>query len=154
MLFTGTVDAKSDSKGRIFLPAQFRRVMHETEQTEFVLARSAFERCLVVYPRGAWDERLAELRERVNRWNAAEMRLMRQFVADVVVFSLDASGRMLVPKRFMQYAGIAAEVTFIGLDDTIELWARGAAEGLFVEPDVLRSGLESLMAGGDGGAAV
>ena len=116
MRFTGTMTAKLDAKGRVFLPASFRKLLRDGE-TEFVLRRDAFQACLTVYPRAAWDAEVADLRS-----------LFRRYVADVEVFSLDASGRFLIPKRYLRLAGIGQEVTFVGMDETIEIWAGGDDE--------------------------
>lgn len=121
MRFTGTTKAKLDAKGRVFLPASFRRLLRDDE-VDFVLKRDAFQPCLTVYPRNAWDAEVADLRQRLDLWRADHRMLFRRYVADVEVFSLDASGRFLIPKRYLRMAGIGQEVMFVGMDETIELW--------------------------------
>lgn len=69
MRFTGTIKAKLDAKGRVFLPASFRRLLRDDE-AEFVLKRDAFQPCLTVYPRAAWDAEVADLRSRLDPWRA------------------------------------------------------------------------------------
>ena len=69
MRFTGTIKAKLDAKGRVFLPASFRRLLRDDE-AEFVLKRDAFQPCLTVYPRAAWDAEVADLRSRLDSWRA------------------------------------------------------------------------------------
>ena len=46
----------------------------------------------------------------------------------------DGNGRILLPKRYLQMAGIQSEVRFIGVDSTIEIWAKEKAEQPFIEP--------------------
>lgn len=121
MRFTGTIKAKLDAKGRVFLPASFRRLLRDDE-AEFVLKRDAFQPCLTVYPRAAWDAEVADLRSRLDPWRADHRMTLRRYVADVEVFSLDASGRFLIPKRYLRMADIRQEVVFVGMDETIELW--------------------------------
>ena len=118
MRFTGTIKAKLDAKGRVFLPASFRRLLRDDE-AEFVLKRDAFQ---PVYPRAAWDAEVADLRSRLDSWRADHRMTLRRYVADVEVFSLDASGRFLIPKRYLRMADIRQEVVFVGMDETIELW--------------------------------
>ncbi len=50
--------------------------------------------------------------------------IFRQFVSDVEVITLDGNGRFLIPKRYLKLAKIQQDVRFIGLDDTIEIWAK------------------------------
>ena len=37
--------------------------------------------------------------------------------------TLDGNGRFLISKRLQRAAGITQDIQFIGMDDTIELWA-------------------------------
>jgi MraZ protein len=127
MRFIGTVDAKVDQKGRVFLPALFRRMLQNAEGERLILRKDIFEDCLVVYPEGVWNARLDELRQRLSVWNREQQQMFRQFVKDVEWLSLDGSGRFLIPKRYLHMAHIGQDVTFVGMDDTIELWARPAA---------------------------
>ena len=75
-----------DAKGRVFLPASFRRLLRDDE-AEFVLKRDAFQPCLTVYPRAAWDAEVADLRSRLDPWRADHRMTLRRYVADVEVFS-------------------------------------------------------------------
>ena len=121
MRFTGTIEAKADTKGRVFFPAAFRRVLGDGEDERLVLAKDAFQPCLVVYPWSVWNAQVDELSGRLSRWNAAHRSLFRQFVSDVEVFTLDTNGRFLIPKRYAQMAGISQDVVFLGMDDTVEV---------------------------------
>lgn len=50
MRFTGNIDAKTDAKGRVFLPAAFRKVLQGSGEEGLILRRDVFQRCLVLYP--------------------------------------------------------------------------------------------------------
>lgn len=136
--FIGTIEAKLDQKGRAFLPAQFRKQLREAarqgeqegcgdgdERTgvTLVLRKDVFEKCLVLYPEEEWRLRLDSLRERLSIWSRREQTVFRLFVSQVEVVTLDASGRLLIPKRYLRMAGIEGEVTFVGMDRVIEIWA-------------------------------
>ena len=123
MRFIGTVDAKVDQKGRVFLPVLFRRMLQNVEGVRLILRKDIFEDCLVIYPEEVWNARLDELRLRLSVWNREQQRMFRQFVKDVEWLSLDGNGRFLIPKRYLRMTGISQDVTFVGMDDTIELWA-------------------------------
>ena len=141
MRFTGTMTAKLDAKGRVFLPASFRKLLRDGE-TEFVLRRDAFQACLTVYPRAAWDAEVADLRSRLDAWNGDHRMLFRRYVADVEVFSLDASGRFLIPKRYLRLAGIAENAPFPerpGIAHfSARLFAQDVGEVEFDDPLALR----------------
>jgi MraZ protein len=71
--------------------------------------------------------------------------IFRQFVADVEELSTDSNGRILLPKRYMAMAGIKQEVRFIGMDDTIEIWAKEKPEEEFMTPEEFSNELEKIM---------
>ena len=66
MRFTGTIEAKADTKGRVFFPAAFRRVLGDGEDERLVLAKDAFQPCLVVYPWSVWNAQVDELSGRLS----------------------------------------------------------------------------------------
>ncbi len=124
MRFIGTIEAKVDQKGRVFLPAQFRKVLQAGNEERLILRKDLFEDCLVIYPETVWNRRLDELHGCLSVWNKDSQQLFRRFVRDVEWLSLDGNGRFLIPKRYLKMASIIQNVTFIGLDETIELWAK------------------------------
>lgn len=143
MQFTGKIEARMDAKGRLFFPAEFRRHLDETEQ-RLVLKRDAYQPCLVIYPYGTWEGEVGEIRLRMNRWIPEEAMAFRQFMADVEVFSLDAAGRFIVPKRFQPLCGQERKVAFLGLGDRIELWPAGNAS-TFMSPEDFTATIQKMM---------
>lgn len=145
MRFLGNVEAKADEKGRVFLPASFRKVLSAASQDNLIMRKDIFQNCLVLYPESVWNEQLDCLRSHLNRWNAKHQMIFRQFVADVELVAPDASGRILIPKRLRQCVGIKQGVHFIGMDNTIELWASEQMNAPFMEAADLASALEDVM---------
>ena len=143
--FLGNIEAKIDSKGRIFFPATFRKELLSVDEERVVLRKDVFQPCLVVYPERVWNEQMDFLRNRLNRWNANHQQLFRQFVSDVERMDFDSNGRILIPKRYLQMAGIEGAVRCIGMGDTIELWAASAVQKPFVEGTVFAAALEELL---------
>lgn len=146
MRFLGNIEAKTDVKGRAFLPAVFRKVLQASGEESLVLRKDAFQSCLVLYPQSVWNEQMDILRGRLNRWNAHQQLIFRQFVADVELTQLDGNGRLLIPKRYMKMANIEQNIKFIGMGDTIEIWSAEATSQPFMEPDEFSRALEAIMA--------
>ena len=128
MRFLGNIEAKIDSKGRVFLPASFRKELQAAGEESLVVRKDVFQPCLVLYPESVWNEQMDSLRSRLSRWDRGEQQLFRRFVAEVEPVALDGNGRFLIPKRCLAQAGIDADVRFIGMGDTIEIWAAGACQ--------------------------
>lgn len=143
--FLGNIEAKTDAKGRAFLPAVMRKVLQSAGEERLVLRRDVFQPCLVLYPESVWNEQMDTLRRRLSRWNREHQDIYRRFVAEAETVVLDGSGRFLIPRRCQQQAAIGQEIRFVGMGDTIEIWAAGeAAEALGQTPS-LGPALERLM---------
>ena len=145
MRFIGNIEAKTDSKGRVFLPACFRRILQAGGCDKVMLRKDVYQDCLVIYPEESWNQQLDLLRSRLDKWNAKHQMIFRQFVADVEELGIDSNGRILLPKRYMNMAAIKQEVRFIGMDDTIEIWAKEKLEKPFMEPEEFGRELENIM---------
>lgn len=145
MRFIGNIEAKTDSKGRVFLPACFRRMLQSGGCDKVMLRKDVYQDCLVIYPEESWNQQLDLLRSRLDKWNAKHQMIFRQFVADVEELNIDSNGRILLPKRYMNMAAIKQEVRFIGMDDTIEIWAKEKLEKPFMTPEDFGRELENIM---------
>lgn len=145
MRFLGNSEAKTDAKGRVFLPAVFRKQLQTASEECLILRKDTYQDCLVLYPESIWNEQMNELRSRLNRWNSKHQMIFRQFVSDVEIINLDSNGRFLIPKRYLKIANIQQEVRFIGMDDTIEIWSKEIANKPFLAPDIFGKELEEIM---------
>ena len=123
MRFLGNIEAKTDTKGRAFLPAVFRKVLQASGDENLVLRKDVFQKCLVIYPESVWNERLDQLKQQLRPWKQAHQQMFRQFVSEAEVVTLDGNGRFLISKRLQKIAEIDQDIQFIGMDDTIEIWS-------------------------------
>jgi MraZ protein len=149
MRFLGNIEAKIDVKGRAFLPAIFRKVLQTENEERLVLRKDVFQPCLVLYPESVWNEQMDSMRQRLNRWNKQHQQVFRQFVSEVELLTLDGNGRFLIPKRYQRLAFIEQGIKFVGMGDTIEIWAVQKEEELQMKPEEFSNTLETLM-GGEG----
>ena len=145
MRFLGNIDAKTDTKGRAFLPATFRKVLNASGEESLILRKDIFEPCLVLYPQSVWDQRMDALRKRLSRWNKYDQMIYRQFVTDVEIITLDNSGRFLIPKRYLKMVNIDQQIRFTGMDDCIEIWATGDSEQPFMSAEEFSKAMEETM---------
>ena len=143
--FLGNIEAKADAKGRLFIPAQFRKQLQITSEEKLIMRKDVFQDCLILYPESIWNEDLNELRSKLNKWNATHQLIFRQFVSDVEIIIPDGNGRILIPKRYLQLCRIQNDVRFIGVDNKIEIWAKEKAEQSFMSPEAFSNALEEIM---------
>ena len=125
MRFLGNIEAKTDTKGRAFLPAIFRKVLQASGEEILVLRKDVFQKCLVLYPESVWNQKLDLLKQQLGPWKPAHQQIFRQFVSEAEVVTLDGNGRFLISRRLQKAADIEQDIQFIGMDDTIEIWAPG-----------------------------
>ena len=76
----------------------------------------------------------------MNKWNAKHQDIFRQFVSDAEIMIPDGNGRILLPKRYLQMAGIQSDVRFIGVDNTKE-----KTEQPFVSPEEFSEALQDIL---------
>lgn len=145
MRFLGNIEARTDTKGRAFLPAAFRKVLQAAGEERLVLRKDVFQQCLVLYPETVWNEQMDALRTRLSRWNATHQQIFRQFVSDVELVTLDSNGRILMPRRYLLMAGIEQDIKFIGMGDTIEVWSNERTQQPFMEATEFGKALEEIM---------
>lgn len=145
MRFLGNIEAKTDAKGRAFLPAVFRKVLNASGEESLVLRKDIFEPCLVLYPESVWNERMDALRKRLSRWSRRDQMIYRQYVTDVEMITLDGNGRFLIPKRYLKMANIDQQIRFTGMDDCIEIWANGENNEPFMSAEEFSKAMEETM---------
>ena len=145
MRFLGNIEAKTDAKGRAFLPAVFRKVLNASGEESLVLRKDIFEPCLVLYPESVWNERMDALRKRLSRWSRRDQMIYRQYVTDVELITLDGNGRFLIPKRYLKMANIDQQIRFTGMDDCIEIWANSENNEPFMSAEEFSKAMEETM---------
>lgn len=118
----GEFECKLDAKGRLAVPSSLKRQLPDVEREGLVVNRG-FEKNLVVYTREEWDKQAAKI-SRLNTFNAKNRAFIRQFMRGATTLTLDAAGRVLLPKVLLEYANIQGEVVLACQFDRIEVWAK------------------------------
>lgn len=146
MRFTGNIDARTDEKGRVFIPATFRKLLQQAGFDMLILRRDVFQKCLVLYPEEVWNAMVDAIVQRTNPFDNRGRAALRGFVAGAERIGIDGNGRILIPRRYMEAAEITTgDVRFIGMDNSIEIWSRQKADELLDNNDSLAVNLEDIM---------
>ncbi|HEY7928130.1 MAG TPA: division/cell wall cluster transcriptional repressor MraZ [Candidatus Dormibacteraeota bacterium] len=113
-MFYGSFRHAVDSKGRVALPAQFRR-----DLAGAVVAPGAENR-LVIRPAQEWQE--YERHFRLTAESSAEQRLfMRHLYAGAREVEVDAQGRILLTPDHRTFARIEDHAVFVGVSNVVEI---------------------------------
>lgn len=142
MNFFGHISAKVDNKGRVFFPAEMRRAMLIGERSEIVIRMNIYESCVDVLPVAAWKVQLEDMRKKMDRWNPMHQRILRKMIGEAEVIKIDSSGRMRICAHLLERCEIKNEVTFVGMDSYIEIWAKEKADLVWNENEEFASWLK------------
>ena len=142
--FIGEFDCKLDSKGRLMLPSGLRKQLDPAAQERFVLNRG-FEKCLVLYPKNEWEGISSEV-NKLNQYVKKNREFIRYFYRGASELELDNTGRLLLPKRLLDYAGAEKDVVLFAYSNRIEVWDKKTYENLLTdEPDDFADLAEEVM---------
>lgn len=118
MLLTGTHPRTLDDKKRLALPKRVRELLGEPT-TLFVTPGP--DQTLWLYTKTEL-ERLAEKLDQAPATDAEARVFRRLYFAQTESVDVDKAGRILVPERLMQFAGVEHDVVLLGVRDHLELW--------------------------------
>lgn len=147
-MFRGSYVHSLDDKSRLIVPLKFRSRLGES----FVVTRG-LEGCLFVFPEeqyrafidvlqgkvatpavGAEGEAARPVsQEHIDAWRTFQTQarqLQRFFMAEVADVQADSQGRIALPAKLREHAGIRHEAVIVGVGNRIEIWARERWEEL------------------------
>ena len=129
--FNSEYDCKLDAKGRLALPAKVKAALPEMAGNELVLRRG-FEPCLVLYPMMEYKKIYGRVKS-LSEFNEEYRKFQRSFFRGNVDVELDGAGRLLIPKRMMEFANLEKEVVLVGLGNRLEIWNPGQYEDYLIQ---------------------
>lgn len=125
--FIGTYECKADAKGRVMLPVALKNQLSPVLQQGFVLKRAVFQSCLELYPMEEWNVLMQKM-NKLNRFKKKNNDFIRRFTAGVKMVEVDATGRLLIPKDLVAFAGIDKEIVLSSAINIIEIWDKDRYE--------------------------
>jgi MraZ protein len=133
-VFKGTYRYKIDPKGRLPVPAAFRKDLSEGASRHLVV--TVLDQCLAAYPPAEWTRLEAQLSQ-LPAFSREVKALTRVLASRAVDCGLDSQGRILLPPPLRQAAGLTREAVVIGVLNRFEVWAPEAWEGFLRDSDRL-----------------
>lgn len=122
--FLGRFRHTLDHKGRVAIPARFRRALppesHETFTGFF--RNDGAEICLTLYCSSEFDEKLAAIAKESSNLEHVR-RLKRAIYANTSDFPIDPQGRIAISQDLKNQLGLEKEVLFVGVRDSVEVWS-------------------------------
>src|SRR5580692_6686686 len=119
-MFRGANKLTLDAKGRMVMPTRYRERLQELCGGKLVVTVDK-DRCLLLYPLPEWEEIERKLM-RLPTLNPVARRLQRLMVGHATDLELDTHGRVLIPPKLREYAGLSRDAILIGQGSRFELW--------------------------------
>lgn len=118
--FRGSYEHSLDHKGRVSIPARFRRQLSGDAEETFVIVRG-LETCVALYPADEFRRLDERLRSR-SFTDETNRRYQRMLLFESRDETLDAQGRVALPPRLIAHAQLTKDVLVVGLLDHLEVW--------------------------------
>jgi len=115
-VFIGEYKHSLDAKGRMAVPAKFRKGL-----VGGAIVTRGLDRCLFVFSRSEWDV-LATKIAQLPIAQAGARAFVRLMLSGATDADIDAQGRILIPDTLRTYAGLEKETVVTGLMNRIEIW--------------------------------
>jgi MraZ protein len=111
-MFRGNHPARVDEKGRLKVPAEFKRLIDERYGTEFYIT-SRDGKVAEIYPVEEW-RRIEEKLAKLSNFNPSKKRFLNKVNYYGQMVEMDAQGRVLVPQILRESAAIKGDVAVYG----------------------------------------
>ena len=115
-MFLGEYQHTLDPKGRVILPSAFRDLLKEG-----LVMTVGLDNCVNVHPVADWQPFVQGLRN-LRTTDARERSFARMILSSAHPETPDRQGRVTIPQRLRDYAGLSKDVTVVGNDSRVEIW--------------------------------
>jgi MraZ protein len=150
--FLSEIECKLDAKGRLSLPSAVRKKLAPEAEEKFV-ANRGYDNCITLFPMDEW-QRITSGVNQLDMFDKKNLDFARSFYRGATELELDSAGRLLLPKRLCEYAGIDKEIVLSAWSTRIEIWSKERFDQLLKdEPKDLSVMAVGVMNKTKGGAA-
>jgi MraZ protein len=118
-MFRGNHPTRVDEKGRLKVPAEFKRTVDEKYGAQFYIT-SVDGRIAQIYPFEEW-QRIEEKLSKLSNFNPAKKNFLTRTNYYGQQVEIDGQGRLLIPQILREAAGIKGEVAVMGMLTYLEV---------------------------------
>ena len=120
--FSNSYSATVDDKGRVVLPAPYKREIGFDPDSLITVEIDPYDECLNLYPSSSWEKRIAFIKSKLNPNDPRQSKFLDKFYQNFVRINMAENGRLNIPNTFFKRKGIEKDVIFSGQGDRIRLW--------------------------------
>jgi len=118
-MFRGNHPTRVDEKGRLKVPAEFKRVIDEKYGTQFYITSLEGD-VAQVYPFEEW-ERIEQKLAGLSNFNSAKKKYLSKVNYWGQVVEMDGQGRLLIPQLLRDAAELKGDVAVSGYQTYLEI---------------------------------
>lgn len=130
-MFIGQFNYSLDSKGRVVIPLEFRKLMGTN-----VVVSKGFEHNITIYTISGFDEFVSKTVASLDPLREDDRKIKRFILGSSFNKEIDTQGRVTLDKALIDYAHITKEVMVVGNDNCIEVWDVNEWENVNNERDM------------------
>lgn len=127
---------KVDAKGRVAVPAEFRKVLSE----DLVVSRELEDKCLYVFEEATFNDWVEDLfNDKFGGFRSSDrthVKLRSKLKQRAKREEIDSSGRIMLNPQAREAVGITKEVVLVGNTGYFEVWDAGAFDEEFGDVDL------------------
>jgi MraZ protein len=113
MRFIGHFLYSVDHKGRVAIPNCFRKALPQESNGRLVINKG-HDRTIIIHPLSVWEEVVGGTLPKLSVHKKETRTLLWGLASNANEASLDAQGRISIPKELLDFAGITNEVAIFG----------------------------------------
>ena len=131
-MFRGVAKFNLDAKGRMAIPAKFRKLLDVCCEGKIVVTVDHAEHCLQMYPQAEWESVEQKLIS-LPSLDPKVRQLKRILMGNATECEMDKNGRILLPPKLREYADLEKEAIMSGQGNKFEIWNEKAWDGMMDE---------------------
>jgi MraZ protein len=117
-LLIGEFNNTLDDKGRVSLPSRFRSILPGNR----VFLTQGGEDCIWVCPPEFWEDLLQKVLNATSIFKANSRVIRRRIIGPAQEVEIDKAGRIAIPQRLRDFAGLSKDCIVLGQLDYMEIW--------------------------------
>jgi MraZ protein len=116
---SGEYPVTIDEKGRLSMPARFREGIPDN----MLIMTKGIERCAWAFTQDYWEQFSAKLKKNIAPLSIRKADMVQhRFLFPTYDVEIDRAGRIAVPQKLRDFAGLARDCTVISNGTRIEVW--------------------------------
>ncbi|ADJ27188.1 division/cell wall cluster transcriptional repressor MraZ [Nitrosococcus watsonii] len=135
-MFRGITTLNLDAKGRLSIPAKYRKSLGICCESKVVITVDLLESCLQLYPLPEWEAVERKLIALPSH-NRQARYIKRQLIGHAEERELDSHGRILLPLELRSRVELGKNITLVGQGNKFELWNAAVWEQQIAKEEAL-----------------